>query len=698
MNALLRESPTDAARRFAGEAIRRGFQEIALHEYSDAQGEPQFWRIRLKHPNGEKWMRPMRPDGLGFAIGEPKAPARGKTLYRLRELMANPSAPVMIVEGEACADALARLGVTATTSGSSTSADAADWSVLRGRNVLLWPDHDVAGSKYASAIAELLQGIGCVVERIQVEALKLLEKGDVVDWLALHPDATADDVLNLPRERVIQAFTKPHETSSGGIFASAPELLRRPLLPAEPYPLDALGDVLGEAAKSIHKVVQAPAGLCGQSILAAASLAAQAHADVLVDGRYEPLSLWHMTVGESGERKSAADRWALQAHREHERTQADDYRSAMAAYELEATSRKAATRQTEGKKDVDRARASVAANGTPADAPLAPWLLLPEATLEGLHKLYQHGRPSLGLFNDDAGDFLDGHAMSRENRTKSAAGFSKLWDSGEFSRIRAGDGAAKFYGRRLAMHVMVQPIIAERLLSDDMLCGQGFLPRCLVAWPTSMVGSRQYVDTDLSEDPGLARYWSRMARLLCLAPILRPNTRNELEPRALRLAPDAKARWVKIANGIESDMAGEFASIKAWASKGAAQILRIAGVLTLVEEPESDIILLGALDRAALLALHHLREAARVVGAASMSAKVKHAELLRAWCWETGRTLLHSTIALNSGPNPIRTNDLFTAAVETLEAAGWLEYVDGGMVLDGKHRTRVWRVRPQEAT
>ena len=60
----------------------------------------------------------------------------------------------------------------------------------------------------------------------------------------------------------------------------APEPLRRPLPPAEPYPLDALGDVLGDAAKAIHAVVQAPAGLCGQSVLSAASLAAQPHADV----------------------------------------------------------------------------------------------------------------------------------------------------------------------------------------------------------------------------------------------------------------------------------------------------------------------------------------------------------------------------------------------------------------------------------
>lgn len=696
MNAVPVETPQTAARRLSAVPLSQGFRPIALHEYGAADGEPLFWRIRLKHPNtGDKWMRPMRPDGLGFAIGEPPAPPEGKPLYRLPDLLtADVAAMVVVVEGEWCVDHLHKLGVIATTSGGKASAGVADWTPLQGRHCLLWPDHDAPGSEYANEVAATLRAQGCIVEVIDVAALGLPDKGDVVDWLTKHPDATADDVLSLPR--AAPRANKIEAGKSGGMFASAPEPLRRPLPAAEPYPLDALGEVLGNAAARIHAVVKCPAGFCGQSVLSAASLAAQAHADVVVDGRREPLSLWHVTVGESGERKSAADKWALQAHREHEHVEADAYRHAMVAYDIELSAHKAATRHAEGKKDAGAIRAALADVGAPPEQPLAPWLLIPEATLEGLHKLYQHGRPSLGLFNDDAGDFLDGHAMNRDNRTKSAAGFSKLWDDGQFSRVRAGDGAAKFYGRRLAMHVMVQPIIAERVLSDDVLTGQGFLPRCLVAWPDSTVGTRLYVATDLSADPALARYWSRMRDLLTATPMLRDGTRNELEPRTLSLAPDAKARWVQVADAIESDMAGDFASVKAWASKGGAQVLRIAGVLTLVEEPDAGVIRLGTIERAATLALYHLREAVRVVGTASAPAKVKHAELLRAWCWATGRTFVYSRDALRLGPNPIRTNDAFTAAVEALELTGWAEYVEGGMVLDGKHRARVWRVRPEE--
>jgi hypothetical protein len=323
--------------------------------------------------------------------------------------------------------------------------------------------------------------------------------------------------------------------------------------------------------------------------------------------------------------------------------------------------------------------------------------LLPEATLEGLHKLFQTGRPSLGLFNDDAGDFLEGHAMSRDNRTKSAAGFSKLWDSGEFARIRAGDGASKFYGRRLAMHVMIQPVIAERVLSDDVLSGQGFLPRCLIAWPETTVGTRMYCATDLTQDEALGRYWERMRSLLLGKPILRTGTQNELEPRSLVMSPQAKALWVDVHNAIETDSSGEYVNVRAWASKSASQVARIAAVLSLVDDSDATTISVEAVQRAAVLALYHLREAARVVGTASVPAKVRHAEALLVWCRDTGRHLIYSSDALRTGPNCIRTNDAFTAAMDTLENAGWAEQVVGGADLDGRHRARVWSIRIEEA-
>ncbi len=237
MSAVPIETPQDAARRLAAPAIHDGFKPAALHCYRGANGEPLFWRIRVKHPDGRKWIRPMRFDGAGYAIGEPECPPWGKPLYRLPELLAQPDALVWIVEGEACADALAKLGMVATTSGGTDSADAADWTPLKGRSARVWPDYDAAGTKYADAVEARLRAIGCAVERLDVAALRLPEKGDAVDWLAANSRATADDVLRLP------VVALPQESASG---SNPPADLPRVLLvrgdTVTPRPIDWIWD------------------------------------------------------------------------------------------------------------------------------------------------------------------------------------------------------------------------------------------------------------------------------------------------------------------------------------------------------------------------------------------------------------------------------------------------------------------------
>src|SRR5690606_36138531 len=92
-----------------------------------------------------------------------------------------------------------------------------------------------------------------------------------------------------------------------------------------PYPLAALGEMLGGAAKAIVEIVQVPAALAAQSVLAAAAMAAQPHANVLRAGQPIPLSLFALTIAESGDRKTAADRLALRAHQQRQLTLLDSY-------------------------------------------------------------------------------------------------------------------------------------------------------------------------------------------------------------------------------------------------------------------------------------------------------------------------------------------------------------------------------------
>lgn len=687
MSAVIAETPKQAAGRIAAGAKREGFKPVGLHEYRNADGTPAYWRIRCKHPDtGDKWIRPMRWNGGEYVIGEPEHPATGKLLYRLPDVLADTAAPVWIVEGEACADALAKLGKVATTSGGATSDSGADWVPLEGRSVILWPDNDGPGRDYADNVADRLRALGCDVRRIDVDALDLPDGGDVVDWSAANPDGDLD---------ALPMVATAHATKPEGF---APEPLRRPVPPPEPYPLAELGPILGPAAQSLRRVIQAPDAVCGASVLAAASLAVQALADVEREpGQTYPLSLWMLTVAASGERKSAVDVEAMRAANDYEKEQAKAHEAdmhahaaAMAEWEARCTAAKADAKKAKGAGLADALRAI----GPAPPAPLVPRVIVGDFTAEGLAKGLVAGLPSVGVFSDEGGLVFGGHGMTKETVVRTAATLCKLWDRGELDRVRALDGAVKLRGRRLALHLLVQPVIAERALADDVLRGQGFLARCLLAWPESTAGTRPYRAESLRHDAALTRLAHRLGALHRQPLPLVEGERQELQPRVLPLSAEAKAAWVRLHDAIEAEIRpdGQFAAVPAWANKMPEQALRIAGVLTLLESDTAQEVDAATIGRASELALWHLNEAVRLASTAEVSREVRDAEALLAWCQETGRTLLHSRDALRLGPSRIREQAAFVRAVAELEQTGWAERIEGGAEVDGAHRRRVWRI------
>ena len=156
MNTSTPETAQEAACRLSAPMLDKGFKPVALHTYTDVDGNPIFYRIRCKHPETlEKWIRPIHENGNGFEMGEPKF-QNGKPLYALHRIANNPEAIVWITEGEQKVNALKKLGLVATTSGGATSADTTDWEPLRGKTIKIFPDNDAAGKAYAETVASIL--------------------------------------------------------------------------------------------------------------------------------------------------------------------------------------------------------------------------------------------------------------------------------------------------------------------------------------------------------------------------------------------------------------------------------------------------------------------------------------------------------------------------------------------------------------
>jgi len=513
MNAVVQETPAQAARRLAAGPLREGFQPAALHEYQNTDASPAYWRIRLKHPDGRKWMRPMHWTGDGYTIGEPAPPVAGKLLYRLPELLAaDPAALVWIVEGESCADALAKLGMVATTSGGSTSAEAADCTPLRGRRCVVWPDHDKPGAEYADTVSDRLRALGCVVDRVDVAALGLPDKGDCVDWLAMHPNATAADVHALPLVAdESQTRTAPEPLPDP--LPSVPQF-DAALLPesVRAWCIDTADGLNVPLDFTAVPAMVALAGAIGRGI----AVALRAH------GRwFEYPILWGCVVGRPSSGKSPALNPARNMLEKLASIEAEAHAEAMKAHDAQALlaevsrgTTKDAIRKALKAGDRDHAEALAAGVSGDSEAPPAPRIVVNDSSVEKLGEILNANPRGLVQFRDELAGWLA--SLDREGREGDRAFWLECWNgSGPYTSDRIGRGTIRVEACAASILGGMQPgKLAEYVrgavrggFSDD-----GLIQRFQLAVYPDMPKSWRYCDR-APQPQAEERAWETFRRL-----------------------------------------------------------------------------------------------------------------------------------------------------------------------------------------
>lgn len=121
--------------------------------YSNGNGEVLGYVARYDPEGGRKQIVPWTYDGSAWGMGQWHDP---RPLYGLPELSERPDAPVLIVEGEKAADAASKFAgpyVVITWPGGAAAWHRVDWTQIKGRKVLLWPDADDPGVKAMQQIA-----------------------------------------------------------------------------------------------------------------------------------------------------------------------------------------------------------------------------------------------------------------------------------------------------------------------------------------------------------------------------------------------------------------------------------------------------------------------------------------------------------------------------------------------------------------
>lgn len=400
------------------------------------------------------------------------------------------------------------------------------------------------------------------------------------------------------------------------------------LVPTRPkrFPFEALGKLAGEAAASVAQDVQAPDSLAAASALAAASLVAMPHADVVLPhGQRCPLSLYMITGALSGDRKSAVDAVMGLPLDEHRRQQAREYSAASAAADKDAPK------------------------------PRARSLTISRATIEGLQDQLAV-QPYIGLFSPEGAELLAGHSLREERRAAGLAWLLKAWSGETLDALTRGNGLKLLLGRRVALHLLVQPVVLRALLSDPLAQGQGLLARCLIAQPDTLAGTRMFRDVDPAQSPAVVAFHSRLRMLLAQRPQCRADgDGHELQPRMMPLGPAARRLWIGFHDEAEQQQAagGELEYARAFGSKLAEHAARLAAILEMLGDPEASSVGAVAMEGGIELAGFYADEHVRLTGAAVADRQASLLRMLLEWMRQRAPRVPHRDV-LQRSPNAVR--------------------------------------------
>ena len=524
-------------------------------EYHNAQGELVGVILRWETQAEGKPGKEIRPisliDGRWVLMGMPGP----RPLYRLPSIM-NTDEPVIVCEGEKAADAAIACGYTATTSPHGCkNPQNADWSCIRGRDVVIVPDHDEAGQAYARVAFQMCRNAGA--QRVRIVDLhdgwEGLSKGDDLADVVSIEGGDSDSVRTKLEELIEQ--TQP-ESSVHNSEGSASVY--------RPFPVD----LLPEPVRSYVSQGAAAIG-CDASYIALPMLSMLAgaigntHALKLKNTHHEPPIVWSCIIGYSGTAKSPALDLATRPLRTIQYRQLIEHEQALRLWR--------------------KARKS---SPDEPDPPPCERCVLDDATIEGaLHLMSQNPRGSL-LIRDELAGWLDFDRYASNKGGFSSSRWLELF-SGRSVHIdrRSQD---PIHIRRASMSITggIQPGILRRVLSQSLL-ENGLAARMLFAMPPRT--PRRWREDDLSPaiESQVQQLVERLHALTMDATDLGACP-DDPQPHALGLTSDAARLFHCFYDEHHASMVSEEEHITAACVKLESYCARFALIMHLVREAAND--------------------------------------------------------------------------------------------------------------
>lgn len=569
--------------------------------YRDANDAPVGVVLRFDRRNG-KTFRPVSRTGGGWVLQGMSTP---RPLYRLGSLAG--AETVVIVEGEKCADVLCELGIIATTSPhGSNAASKADWSPLAGEQVVLWPDHDTPGRRYAADVLACLATLSArpTVRQVEPGHLGLREHEDVADYLHGFP-ADCDPIER--RAALQDALANAEPVALPEPVPAEPVATPAPIPAYRGFPVGLLPEPLCDVVQDGAKALVADSAYLAVPLLCVVGSAIGNCVRLAVKRTWQEVPcLWAAIVGASDTMTIPALRLILKPLRELQTESFKDYATRADRYKAE---------RLRYEKTLAMWKRDRQSQSDPPKKPTPPAcrrFIVTDTTLKALGPILLANWQGLLMARDELNTWFHRLTWYKSDRGNEAQAWFRMFSGKSVTIDRRTGHPPTLYIPSALVSVCggIQRGTLEAAMTEQYR-EAGLLARLLLCEPPRR--EKVWTEAELPQGTEWA-YRDLLTRLAQAEPT--HDAKGKPTPRLIHLGPDAKRAWVVFYNAhnveqknLDSDLS------RAW-SKLEGYTLRFALIFHMVKTVTGE------------------TADPNVIDLATMQAAIK---LTRWWCYETRR-------------------------------------------------------------
>jgi len=664
------------------------------HVYTDEQGKPLVVVYRYDNSdNSDKSpKKEFRP--YTIALAKWRAP-EVRPLYRL-DALAKFKGPVVLVEGEKCADALNDIGILATSAfGGCNGVGKTDFNPLRGRNVIIWPDNDEPGLKYAEASAYSLAKVGaCSISIVPLakgnakptqNEIALAKGNDVADAIADGWDELSLRVLlakatpfkeTEPLNEIPLTLTGIQPVNVTGDWPVPDMSVLNPRQKPPEFPLQLFGPFWSKWVFAKAEGCSAPVDYVGLSLLSLLSgLIGCSRFVSPWEGWKEPPILWIALVGNPSSGKSPALESVLGIVRKIEQEGAEAVKDELSQYEADVFAAECNRKTWEAQvKEATQLGLPVPPKPENAQEPIKPErprVIASDTTPEALARLLSCQPKGLLITRDELAGWLGSFNRYSGGQGGDRAFWLEAYGGRPYVIDRARNGGESVIVPNLAASIIggIQPDKLQSLLlsGDD----DGLPARFLFCWPDPVPLERPQGLPE-SHEAETALRWLNSLSLI-------PDGSGGLTHGIAKLSEEAATffqEWRKEHAANQPD-----GSIAGWWGKMPGVCLRLALCfeylnLSSTTRTENFEVPLIAVEAATVMIEQYLKPMAEhAYGNAALSKAERNAATLAKWIVKNKPERINvRELQRSSGLPGLKKADEIKDAVEVLVEADWVCY------------------------